>query len=97
MLRIAAGLAFAYMAYRHSSETSALTWTIAFAEAACAALLLAGLYTQAAALLGIAIFFAHALVRPVRVLPLSSMLFLFALCLSLLVTGAGAFAFDLPL
>lgn len=97
VIRIAAALTFGFIAYRHSHEASGLAKGAAVLEAACAALLLVGMYTQVGALLGIGIWILHAAWRPLRVLPVSSMLLLFALCLSILVTGAGAFAFDLPL
>lgn len=82
------------------------TWLIT-----CAAILLAGIsislvvgfWTQAAALLG-ALSALKLLILPQRMLsPIatytqrSTMMLLLALCLSLVITGAGAFAFDLPL
>ncbi len=64
-------------------------------------LLFIGLATQYAAILGAVIALKHAFMLkqlvPIRPLPLSTNLLLAVICLSLLVTGAGAFAFDLPL
>ncbi len=77
------------------------TWYIALAEIIIGVLFILGLFTQVAALLAILYAlklivlykrFSHPLVptRPV-------LLLLFAASLSLFITGAGAFAFDLPI
>ncbi len=97
LIRIAAAFTLAYIAYRHAYAPDALSRTGAVIEAGAAVLLLLGVFTQAGALLGIGIVLAHVGLRSLRVLPMSTMLLLLALCLSALVTGAGAFAFDLPL
>ena len=60
-----------------------------------------GYYTQIAAIVGMVIALKHGLFanRYPKVIPLSkaAYIFLFVMCLSLLLTGAGALAFDLPL
>ena len=76
-------------------------WTSAIAHLAVAALLLLGSYTQAAALLGALLSVKHAFWshRYPRVFPLgrAAGLLLLLISLSLVLSGAGAFAQDLPL
>jgi len=73
----------------------------ATANAAIGTLLVFGVYTQFAALLAtVGLFKGLWLNRrhpSVVILPNSTVLILIAICLSLLLSGAGAFAFDLPL
>jgi uncharacterized membrane protein YphA (DoxX/SURF4 family) len=63
--------------------------------------LVLGAYTQAAALIGALLAFKHFVWQrrypQFFPLPRSTSALLFVICLSLLVTGAGIFAFDLPL
>lgn len=65
------------------------------------ALLVIGLYTQAVAIVGMILALKHMVFarRYPQIMPLSSGAgaLLFIICLSLLFSGAGAFAFDLPL
>ena len=78
-----------------------MVWVSAFVTFVVGILLIIGAWTQAAAIVGMLISFKHLLgVRSYRaILPLSggTYVLLFILCLSLLFSGAGAFAFDLPL
>ena len=63
--------------------------------------LVLGAYTQAAALLGALLALKHVVWQRrypnFFPLPRSTTLLLFVICLSLVVSGGGAFAFDLPL
>ena len=116
LLRIAAGLAYLYVAYFLWSEQKALAqerlpligslppWLASIASllfAAIGVLLIVGLWTQCAALLAALASLKGALFakKYPRIVPLSraAYLFLFVICLSLVVSGAGAFGFDLPL
>lgn len=76
-------------------------WVMLVLELAAAAGLLFGYYTQWAAILGalISIKFAVWDHRYPKFFPLSrpAALLMLALCLSLLLSGAGALAYDLPL
>ncbi|PIR82511.1 hypothetical protein COU20_01780 [Candidatus Kaiserbacteria bacterium CG10_big_fil_rev_8_21_14_0_10_59_10] len=97
LIRAAAALVFLYAAWHHITIIeSRLLKALGIAEVGIALLLLAGIYTQAAALAGALVALLW-LSRGIRPLPLSTALLTFALTLSLLVTGAGALAFDLPL
>jgi uncharacterized membrane protein YphA (DoxX/SURF4 family) len=79
----------------------ALIWAALLVNVAVGAMLFAGYYTQIAALVG-ALLSIKGLVWGKRygrffVLCRIDYLFVLVMCLSLLLTGAGALAFDLPL
>jgi uncharacterized membrane protein YphA (DoxX/SURF4 family) len=80
---------------------SVIMYIYALIELALAVGLIAGAWTQAFALLGFVITLKVLLFRRSlkELRPLSSLSYalLAAICLSLVVTGAGIFAFDLPL
>jgi hypothetical protein len=115
LLRITAGLVFAYLAYFHFSNKRAAAEELStliggagaililycLIEALIALFLIIGLWTQAAALLGFVIAAKVLLIRRSlkELKPLSQLSYalLAVICLSILVTGAGPFAFDLPL
>lgn len=116
LLRAVAGIYFIYIAYglllrRSLIERSRLPvvghpseWMVYFSALialSAGVLLTAGLWTQAAAILGALIALKHAFVSrwypSVLPFPTSTTLLLCALCLALIVTGPGLFAFDLPL
>lgn len=97
ILRIAAGSMLGLIAYRHVFTPRNTFRVVGIIEGVIAVLLVAGAYTQPAALLG-AIVFALGLAFPgYRALPRSTLALLIVMCLSLALTGAGPFAFDLPL
>lgn len=115
LLRIAAGLMFAYVGYTQLSRRTELSavrfpivgsgvwivWLSALALFLIALGLTLGLYTQIASLfgaLGSVKFLVWSRQYPSMVVlsrPASALLFV--ICLSLLLTGAGMFAFDIPL
>ena len=76
-------------------------WLAILIEAGIAAALFVGYYTQYAGILGAALAFKHIIwggsYPRFFILPRSTALLLLVITLSLLATGAGAFAFDLPL
>jgi len=96
LIRVTAAIAFGYTGRIHITQRGPLL-VFGIFEAAAAMMLLIGLYTQAAALLGIVIFVVHAFKPSFRALPMSAVLLLIVMCLSLLVTGPGPFSFDFPL
>ena len=116
LLRIVAAGTFFYLAFFHFSNRKAVTQELslfphaaantmagifALVECAVAVLLLLGLWTQIAALIGFIICLKIVFIRKGlhHISPLShlSYLLLATICLSLLCTGAGAIAFDIPL
>ncbi len=105
-IRLAASFVFGYLSLQHFKGTGTAR-IVGAIEGVCAVLFLLGLYTQLAAILGFIVAGVHIL-RKEYTLPLSTLLLLLILCLSLLVTGAGPFtvtigslvfplSFDLPL
>jgi hypothetical protein len=97
IIRIAAAFVFGHAAMRHCAEPGMSVRAFGVIEGVCALMFLLGLYVQAAALLGVLLFCTYILAPRFRALPTSTLWLLFVLCLSLLVTGPGPFAFDLPL
>ena len=115
LLRISAGLVFAYLAYFHftnkekvASElsrfvggASVIYMLYSLLELIIAIGLIAGVRTQLAALVGLVVALKVLLIRNSlhELKPLSTLSYalLGVICLSLVVTGAGVFAFDLPL
>lgn len=97
LIRIALSAVFAHAAWMHygTSETSARA--LAVAEAAIGGLILIGAWTQIAAIAGACIIAGWLIAQKLRPLPQSTTLLALVMCASLLVTGAGALAFDLPL
>ena len=115
LLRFAAAVIFAHLAYNHYKNREQiaeirfplvgqgvwLVWFVVAVEAALALALFFGYYTQVAAIVG-----ALATLKNIVwggkypsffILSRSSAFLLLVIMLSLLVSGAGAFAFDLPL
>jgi len=78
-----------------------MVWTSAFATGLVGCMLAIGLYTQVAAIAGVIIALKHGIGTRwyASILPLSrgTYALLFVICISLIITGAGAIAFDLPL
>src|SRR6185369_5407448 len=115
LLRITAGFVFLYLAYLHYSNKRAVAEeisnllgaasivcaTYAFIEFGVGVGLVAGAWTQLAALFGFVIAIKMLFIRKSmhELKPLSQLSYalLAAICLSIFVTGAGIFAFDLPL
>ena len=82
-------------------EGAWIAWVAILVEAAVGIGLVFGYHTQVVAIAGCAIAFKQLFwygKYPVFfILPRISSILLFVICFSLLITGAGAFAFDLPL
>lgn len=116
LLRVVAGLFIIYAGYRVGAERERYSetrfpiignppelflWIGVLITFAIGLLLVVGLFTQAAAILGALAALKIALFnyKYPGLMPLSvgTAMLLFAVCLSLLVMGPGIFAFDLPL
>ena len=113
LLRVAVALAFlyiAYMQYLRRTQISALHFPIVGQNFAWFAIafhtivgvaLLVGYYTQVAAIVAIAGlvkgWWLNKRYPSVVIVPTSTILLLLVICLSLLLSGAGALAFDVPL
>ncbi|MDB5237984.1 MAG: hypothetical protein JWM46_254 [Candidatus Kaiserbacteria bacterium] len=97
LIRLALFSLLGYASWQHLARPALLPRTFGTLEAIAAILLLAGAWTQAVALLvfvGVACGF---FITWMRIYPKSTMLLALVMCASLVVTGAGAIAFDLPL
>lgn len=115
LLRIAAAIILAYLAYyhyQHRNNAAArrfpivgdgiwIAWLAIAVEAATASALFFGYYTQYAAIFGAAVALKNIVwgskYSHFFILPKSTAFLLLVITLSLLMTGAGIFAFDLPL
>jgi uncharacterized membrane protein YphA (DoxX/SURF4 family) len=114
LLRVAAGIIFAYLAYRHYQNREAIgrtsfpivgrgtwiAWVAIIIEAAVGGGLFFGYYTQVAALVGAIGALKQWIWRgkfpTLFWLTRSASFLLLMICLSLLLTGAGLVAFDIP-
>lgn len=106
ILRVAVALLSFYVAYvtwraEAGKATSPVGWASIVANIVIGGMLLVGYYTQWAALIALlmrlASFVLPRTYQHFVVLPTSTRLLAIALLISLLFTGAGALAFDLPL
>ena len=85
---------------RWTQKGGALLWIFGVLEILIGGLFIVGLYTQIAALFAIIIVLAAVFVRHGSLFLVRGkmvQLFIFVISLSLLLSGAGPFAFDLPL
>lgn len=99
VIRASVAALFALSAYmRVRGDATTFIYIMAALEALVALSLALGYRSQVGALLAVLIIGAWIFMgRPVRLYPLSTALLALVMSLSLLVTGPGAFAFDLPL
>ncbi|MBI2610618.1 hypothetical protein HYW60_01635 [Candidatus Kaiserbacteria bacterium] len=97
LLRIALAMLFALAAWNHVARPDAASRVLAIFEFVVAIALVVGAWTQPAALLGAIIAAVWFFQKTSRVYELSTILLTLVISLSLVITGAGAFAVDLPL
>ena len=97
IIRVALAGVFAGAAWKHAHQTSVASRSFSIGEVAVAIALFLGAWTQPASLLGAIISVVWLLQKTSRVFELSTILLALAMSLSLLLTGPGAIAFDLPL
>ena len=105
LLRLAAGALFGYLAIAHFSHrpnmSQAIAWLLIVVETLIALSLILGYHLQYGAIAGIIVGIGQAITakRYPTVTPLLALeyVLVIVICLSLLVSGAGAIAFDLPL
>lgn len=97
LIRVALGILFAFAAWAHLKRPDFTSRTFSIVEFVIAAALTAGAWTQPASLLGSIVVAVWFFQPTSRVYTMSTILLALTMALSLIVTGAGAFAFDLPL
>ncbi len=96
-IRIALSVMFAYSSWANISKLDMVARGYALLEIAVAASLFVGAWTQASAIAGVILLVISLLVPRLRVWPRSTVAMMLVMTLTLVVTGPGAFAFDLPL
>ncbi len=96
-IRLALAVFFALAAWQHMAHRDALTRTLSAVEVAVAVALFVGAWTQPAALIGLIAMAAGLLVPKMRHYPMSTIILMCVMLATLVVTGPGKFAFDLPL
>jgi hypothetical protein len=97
LIRVAIAITLAYVSYEHIVRGGSYFLSLGVLEAALALMLLTGFYTQAAALTALFLTIAMLFMPTVRTLPQSTLALIAVMCATLLLTGAGPLAFDLPL
>ena len=98
VIRVAIACLFILSSYtRTRSASSLFLYTFTALEFVAALSLALGYWAQAGAVLGAVIVGVWFVIPSMRAYSKSTTLLMLILCLSILVTGPGAFAFDLPL
>lgn len=97
ILRIGLAVILVLSAWAHLGRPQNAARVLGIVEAGIALGLAVGAWTQAASLIAIVWLLTSLYVRDMRVFPKSTVVLALVVAISLLVTGPGAFAFDLPL
>ncbi|MEK7132999.1 MAG: hypothetical protein AAB830_03005 [Patescibacteria group bacterium] len=97
LIRIALALVFIFAGWKHFSREKNPARALAAFEIIAAISLASGAWTQVGALLGIIIASLWLTFPHTRAVSKIATLLALVMCVSLLVTGGGVFAFDLPL
>ncbi len=97
LIRISVGLLLMYAAYVHRSDSSIAIRVLAGVQIIAGVLLVLGAYTQAVALFALACALVSLATTNRRVYPMSTLALGAVMAFTLLITGPGPFAFDLPL
>ena len=97
LIRLALTAVFAYSAYVRIPHAQTLLKLFGIIDGVIAIALLVGFYTQLAALIGTICTAAWLIKSDWNPYPKSTTALALVMCLSILVLGAGPFAFDLPL
>lgn len=98
LIRVALAATLGVSAYRHFCRRAVLyLLSITALEIIFGGMLLVGFYTQAIALAALVLFLTTIFMPPVRTLPRSTLALAAVMCVTLLLTGPGPFAVDLPL
>lgn len=97
IIRVVVGISLGIVAYRHILVPTTILRVIGIIEGVTALLLIVGAYTQGAAIVAFLLIGTSIFLPAWRKFPRSTLLLLGILSFSLILTGAGPFAFDLPL
>lgn len=96
-IRIAIALTLGFAAWQHVASRDMTVRSLSFFEAILAAALIVGAWTQASAILALVLLALQLMIARLKVFATGTIVLALVMCVSLLVTGAGALAFDLPL
>lgn len=96
-IRVALVVLIVLAAWKHVGSRDITLKTLGVFEIAIALGLLVGAWTQAAALFGALLITLSLAFPKLRIYPLSTTILALVMIATLVVTGPGAFAFDLPL
>lgn len=97
LMRVAAGIIFGYASWKHVFHGSQPVRALGILELILAVGILLGAWTQAAAALGVLVLITWLLVSKTRPFTRIETALVLIMCVSLVITGAGPFAIDLPL
>ena len=97
VIRVALGVVFGYVALRHFENTSNKLRALAALEAVLAVSLIAGAWTQVAAIASLLVIGLWYWSPSLRTVALGTAILSAVLAFTLIITGAGPFAIDLPL
>lgn len=97
LIRITVSALLLIAAYRHRTDATLSIRLLAGTQAIVGVLLLLGVYTQACALFALVLALTSLITPNRRIFPKSTLALGAVMATTLLITGAGPFAFDLPL
>jgi uncharacterized membrane protein YkgB len=97
ILRVALAVVVGYAAWKHVPNKVQAIRALGVVETAVAVLLFVGAWTQVVALINILIIMVWFTLKPTRPVSRGEAALALILSISLITTGAGIFAFDLPL
>ncbi len=97
LIRTTLSVMFAYNAWTNVSKSDVAVRGFALIEVAVATALFVGAWTQAVAMLAVLMLVISLVLPQFRVWPRSTVALMLVMAITLIVTGPGAFAFDLPL
>ena len=97
LLRVSVAVVFALAAWKHFTDTETREKAVSVLEGVIAIGLFVGFYAQYAAIAGALVACAWAFSMTLRPMPKSTVVLVLIMCVTLIITGAGPFAFDLPL
>ena len=97
LIRVSAAIVFGLAAWKHFADTETREKAVSVLEGVIAVGLFVGFYAQFAAIAGGLVACAWIFSANLRPMPKSTVVLVLIMCITLLATGAGPFAFDLPL
>jgi hypothetical protein len=97
LIRVSVGILLIYAAYEYRTDSSIAIRVLAGVQTIAGVLLLVGAYTQAVALFTFVLAVISLVTRNRRIYSLSTLALAAVMAATLLITGPGPFAFDLPL